>query len=119
MTVPVMPRNKLAQIAPLLPEILAAASATGKGYQSVYLADGGGLPDVRYFEVDIDKHATLARRWEIRSIPLLLFFHGGRRLRLETRSGRNPGGACVGGIGQRELAGICGAVLEAAPRGEL
>lgn len=43
MTAPVMPRDELAQIAPLLPTKYSPLHpATGKGYQSVYLA---ALPD--------------------------------------------------------------------------
>lgn len=78
----------------------------------------GALPGVRFFEVDIDHEPELASRFAIRSVPFLAFFHGGRRLRLESDRLATANGALVGGQGRAVLERVCTAALHGARAGD-
>jgi thiol-disulfide isomerase/thioredoxin len=65
---------------------------------------GGGLPDVRFYEADVDADPALGQRFEVRSLPTLRFWYRGQPLEVQSASVATANGAMVGGITQRALA---------------
>jgi thioredoxin 1 len=63
------------------------------------------LPDVRFFEIDIDQERELASRFDTRSIPYSLLYLDGARLKLDgPRAGRD--GGIVGGLSSAQVKAI-------------
>lgn len=77
------------------------------------------LPEVSFFEVDIDQEQSLASRFENLSIPYLLFYLGGKRLVLSSDKHVIVDGGVIGGLTRHELETICRKILEEAARGKI
>lgn len=81
------------------------------------LSKSGGLPNTRFFEVDVDTEPTLGGMFPIQSIPYLAFYQGGRWLRLVSSVGNVQEGVWVGGINAASLRTLCAHVREQATVG--
>ncbi len=82
------------------------------------LEAAGGIDGVEVFEVDVDAEQALAERFAPPSIPMLLFFHGGRQLQVRADRIASSGGGLVGGIPTAPLRMVLEGVRDAARRGE-
>jgi thiol-disulfide isomerase/thioredoxin len=71
----------------------------------------GQLPEVRFFELDIDHEPELAGRFRNQSIPYTLFYYNGERVRLTREDGPTVDGGLIGGLRQDELVALCQRVL--------
>lgn len=82
------------------------------------ISRSGRLPDVRFFEVDIDEEHALAERWDVQSIPFIAAFHRGQQLPFPGGRGAHVmDGALVGGVSEARLVSLCVQALEAARSG--
>lgn len=82
------------------------------------IVESGRAPEVEFFEVDVDESPELAARFQSRSVPYTLFFHRGRRLRVQAEGLALLEGGIVGGLSQRALEGVLDAlVAQVRPRG--
>ncbi len=82
------------------------------------IARAGGVSGVEVLEVDVDDEQALAERLAPASIPTLLFFYGGKQLRVQADRVASVRGALVGGIPSARLRTILTAVRDAARRGQ-
>ncbi|MFO0612057.1 MAG: thioredoxin family protein [Polyangiaceae bacterium] len=69
------------------------------------ISEQGDLPDVQFFEADVDAEPALAERFEIQSLPTLLFFYRGKELRVPP---------VYGAVRERDLVALAGETLAAA-----
>ena len=53
-------------------------------FEIILLNDGSTDNSLEVIKIDIDKHPDLANKYEIMSVPTLLFFFGGELIRRET-----------------------------------
>ena len=75
----------------------------------------GALPDVRFFEVDIDAEPELAGRFRHQSIPYSRFYYNGRLVPLTADDGVvGVDGGLIGGLRRAELTALCARLLERA-----
>jgi thiol-disulfide isomerase/thioredoxin len=58
----------------------------------------GDLPQVHIFEVDVEEQPRLRARWNFRSIPLTLFFRGGKQLDISGLGHSTVYGSVCGGL---------------------
>lgn len=78
----------------------------------------GGLPDVRFYEADVDAEPELGDRFDVRSLPTLRFWHRGRALEIRSRRVASVNGALVGGMSQQTIQAVTAAILEQARAGQ-
>lgn len=78
----------------------------------------GRLPEVRFYEADIDHEPELGARFEIRSLPTLRFWYRGQPLHVSSRRMASVDGALVGGVREQVLADLAQAVLAGARAGQ-
>ena len=78
----------------------------------------GTLPEVDFFEVDVDEERALADRFPNQAIPYLLFYYRGKRIRLEGRRAPIVDGGFMGGLDRANLEMLSKTVLERARAGE-
>jgi thioredoxin 2 len=78
----------------------------------------GSLPDVRFYEADVDAEPELGDRFSVRSLPTLRFWYRGRPLQVHSERMASVSGALVGGMSQRTLESVTAAVLRAARAGQ-
>lgn len=73
------------------------------------------LPDVVFYDLDIDGNPAVATRWRNQSIPFTVFYRDGRQV--AAPPGRHPvvDGGVVGGLQRAELVALCEALLAKAP----
>lgn len=83
------------------------------------IAAAGGVDGVEVFEVDVDAEQALAERYAPPSIPMLLFFYGGRQVRVRADRVANVDGALVGGIPTEPLRRVLEGVRDAARDGRV
>ncbi len=69
------------------------------------------LPDVRFFELDVDEEPEIAARFHNRSIPFFLFYYGGRQVKVDLRGARGADGGIVGAIPEQALVSVCQSLL--------
>jgi thioredoxin 1 len=81
------------------------------------LDEAGALPDVRFFEADVDSEQELGARFEVRSLPTFRFWYRGEPLEVSSRRLPSVDGAIVGGLRSGSLAEVTTAVLAAARQG--
>lgn len=81
------------------------------------LAQSGGIPGVKFFEVDIDEERELGSAFAIQSIPFFAFYYGGRKLHLLAEAHNVQDGVWVGGINAAGLRSLCAQALEQAKVG--
>jgi thioredoxin 1 len=79
---------------------------------------GGGLPDVFFYEADVDVEPALAERFEILSLPTLRFWYRGKPLEVHSERIHSVKGALVGGMPQHQLARVTAAILRGARAGQ-
>lgn len=73
----------------------------------------GALPDVRFFELDIDHEPEIAARFDTGSIPFFVFYRDGKRLVLPELPGvRVIAGGIVGALSEKQLIAICQALAQ-------
>jgi thiol-disulfide isomerase/thioredoxin len=75
------------------------------------------LPEVDFFEVDIDEEHELAQRFPNQAIPYTLFFYAGRRLEVKSDRLETIEGGVQGGLRRLELEKLCRAALAAGKAG--
>ena len=78
----------------------------------------GALPDVDFYEVDVDESPALAARYRNRSIPFFLFFYRGEAVRLVGGGPAVVDGGLAGGLSRASLRALCAAALTAARAGQ-
>jgi len=61
------------------------------------------LPDVRFFELDIDEEPELAARFHSRAIPFFVFYYAGTQVKVDVRGGQGVEGGIVGAIPEQAL----------------
>lgn len=69
------------------------------------VSEDGDLPDVRFYEADVDAEPALAERFAVQSLPTFLFFHRGKELRTPP---------AYGALERRALVTLADATLAAA-----
>lgn len=76
------------------------------------LVAAGELPDVRFFELDVDENPEFAARFRNQSIPYTRFYYDGRQVPVSLPGHPSVDGGLLGGLQQAELTGLCRALLE-------
>ncbi len=71
------------------------------------------LPEVEFFEVNIDSDRELAERYQVESIPTFIFFYAGEKLFIEGNV-PNSDGAIVGGVNKTGFEAVCKKILNEA-----
>lgn len=69
------------------------------------VSEEGDLPDVRFYEADVDAEPALAERFAVQSLPTMLFFYRGEELRTPP---------VFGSMARRDLVALADATLAAA-----
>jgi len=69
------------------------------------------LPDVRFFELDIDEEPELAARFHSRAIPFFIFYYAGTQVKVDVRGGQGVEGGIVGAIPEQALVSFCQALV--------
>jgi thioredoxin 1 len=77
----------------------------------------GSLPEVRFFEVDIDHEPALAGRFRNQSIPYSRFYYNGRPVPLTADDGVVVDGGLIGGLGRAALEALCDRLVARARSG--
>lgn len=75
------------------------------------------LPQVEFFEVDIDKEPLVASRFQNQSIPYVLFYYRGKQIRVKSDRHLTVDGGIVGGHTRYELETMCKRILDAGKSG--
>lgn len=70
------------------------------------------LPDVRFFEFDIDAEQAFAARFRNQSIPNTRFYFNGALVPVTLPGHPSVDGGLIGGLGHDELVGLCRRLLE-------
>ena len=78
----------------------------------------GKLPDVRFYEADVDAHPEFGDRFAIASLPTVRFWYRGAPLDVESERWAGFDGALTGTASEKVLTETVEAVLHAARRGE-
>jgi thioredoxin-like negative regulator of GroEL len=65
------------------------------------------LPDVRFFELDVDEEPELAARFNSRAIPFFAFYYAGTQVRVDLRGAHAVEGGLVGAIPEQALVTFC------------
>lgn len=65
------------------------------------------LPDVRFFELDIDEEPEVAARFHSRAIPFFVFYYAGAQVRVDVRGAQGMDGGIVGAISEQALVSFC------------
>ncbi len=76
------------------------------------------LPDVSFFEVDIDEERELASRFHNSGVPYLLFFYKGRPVSVVSQTVSVVEGGVQGGMQKKNLEALCRHLLDRARAGE-
>lgn len=74
------------------------------------------LPDVRFYDVDIDEEPELAARFNNGSIPFFVFYKNGKQIPVAVPGLRTIGGGLVGAIPEKALIALVSA-LASVPAG--
>ena len=69
------------------------------------------LPNVEFFEVDIDEEHEIASSWRNQSIPFFLFFYNGRQLKIHSSKFPVVDGGIVGAILEEQLRSLIQVLL--------
>ena len=65
------------------------------------------LPEVRFFELDVDEEPELAARFNNRAIPFFAFYYGGTQVRVDVRGAQVVDGGLVGALPEQTLVALC------------
>lgn len=76
------------------------------------------LPEVEFFEVNVDTERTLAKRFNNLSIPLTVFYYKGRHIQVISETHPVVDGGIIGGYLRHDIAGWSAAILSAAREGK-
>lgn len=76
------------------------------------IADGGGLPDVEFFEVDSDVEQDLTDRFLAPSVPYIVFFKGGKRLDASRLLLKAVNGGVAEAMTKAEFSALCRDLLK-------
>lgn len=77
------------------------------------IAEGGGLPEVEFFEVDSDVEQDLTDRFLAPSVPYIVFFKGGKRLDASRLTLKAANGGIAEVMGKEEFSVLCRGLLQA------
>lgn len=73
----------------------------------------GDLPDVQFFELDIDREQAFAGRFRNQSIPYTRFYYNGHPVPVSLPGHPSLDGGILGGLGSSELVALCRHALQA------
>jgi thiol-disulfide isomerase/thioredoxin len=71
----------------------------------------GGIPQVHIFEVDVEEEPHLRSRWNFRSIPLTLFFRGGKQIDVAGLGHSTASGGLNGAVSDEAFRSLCQTLL--------
>ncbi len=71
------------------------------------LIERNALPDVRFFELDVDEEPEIASRFNSRAIPFFVFYYGGKQVKVDVRGGQGADGGIMGAIPEQTLLSLC------------
>jgi thiol-disulfide isomerase/thioredoxin len=75
------------------------------------IVEANVLPDVRFFELDIDENLEFAERFGNQSIPYTRFYYDGRPIPVTLPGHPSLDGGLLGGLQQAELVALCRQLL--------
>ncbi|HEY9854270.1 MAG TPA: thioredoxin family protein [Stenomitos sp.] len=78
------------------------------------LVEANELPEVRFFDLDIDENQEFAARFRNQSIPYTRFYYDGRQIPVTLPGHPSIDGGLLGGLQQAELVAVCRDVLATA-----
>jgi thiol-disulfide isomerase/thioredoxin len=65
------------------------------------------LPEVRFFELDVDEEPEIAARFNSRAIPFFAFYYAGKQVKVDLRGAQSVDGGLVGAIPEQALIALC------------
>jgi thiol-disulfide isomerase/thioredoxin len=71
------------------------------------LIQRNALPDVRFFELDVDEEPEIAARFKNRAIPFFAFYAAGTQVKVDLRGAQGVDGGIVGAIPEQALVSLC------------
>jgi thioredoxin 1 len=71
------------------------------------LIERDALPDVRFFELDVDEEPEIAARFHSRAIPFFVFYYGGQQVKVDVRGGQGADGGIMGALPEQTLLSLC------------
>jgi len=71
------------------------------------IIERNALPDVRFFELDVDEEPEIAARFNSRAIPFFVFYYGGAQVRVDLRGAQCVDGGLMGAIPEQALVSLC------------
>ncbi|WNR42701.1 thioredoxin family protein [Paenibacillus roseipurpureus] len=69
------------------------------------------MPDVEFFEIDVDEEEDLASRWRNQSIPYFIFFYNGQQVKISSSSLSIVDGGLVGAMLEHHLRSLVNTLL--------
>lgn len=76
------------------------------------------LPGTEFFEVDIDQEQKLAERFPNQSIPYILYYYNGKKIKIESDRFSTLDGGTIGGFQKDDFIIACKKILEGAKEGK-
>jgi thiol-disulfide isomerase/thioredoxin len=81
------------------------------------IREKNSLPDVDFFEVDIDEEQEISSRYRNMAIPYILFFYNGKKIEISSNVLPTVDGGIIGGLNREVFEQVCKLVLNEAKSG--